>query len=42
MRNKAFLGKTLAAVLSVSMVFAMAGCGKSEKTSKSVLPISTF
>lgn len=36
MRNKAFLGKTLAAVLSVSMVFAMAGCGKSEKTSKSV------
>lgn len=36
MKNKVFLSKTVAAVLSITMVMGMAGCGKSDKTSKSV------
>lgn len=36
MRNKVFLGRTLATVLSITMLMGMAGCSKSDKTSKSV------
>lgn len=36
MKNKVFLSRTVAAVLSITMVMGMAGCGKSDKTSKSV------
>lgn len=34
MKNKKFLGRTIAAMLSITMVMGMAGCGKSDKASK--------
>lgn len=34
MKNKKFLGRTIAAMLSITMVIGMAGCGKSDKASK--------
>lgn len=34
MKNKKFLGRTIAVMLSITMVMGMAGCGKSDKASK--------
>lgn len=34
MKNKKFLGRTIAAMLSITMVMGIAGCGKSDKASK--------